>query len=107
MASPKKARCTANAAMCPRLMPPPPSATPRSRPTHAPTATIATSAAIAPALAITRRARVIGCASTSARIRSSSSPAVMAAAAVMATAPITSGPYTAPISLRNQPVRVA
>ena len=58
------------------------------------------------AFSSTRRERPIGCASTSPRIPLSSSPAVEPAAAVMAVAAITSGPYTAPISLRIQPVIV-
>ena len=40
-------------------------------------------------------------------MRSSSSPAVVAEAPVIARAAITSGPYTEPISLVYQPVRVA
>ena len=62
------------------------------QPTQVANAMITTTAAIAAALASTISGRRIGWASSSARIRSSSSPAVAADALVIASAPITSGP---------------
>ena len=78
--------------MCATLIPPPPRATPTISPIQVAKRDRDTTPAIAAALAATSRARPIGWASTSARIRSSSSPAVAAAAPVIARAPITSGP---------------
>jgi len=68
------------------------SATPMINPTHVAAAMVTTTTAIAAALAMTSLDRRMGYASTSARILSSSSPAVAAEAPVIARAPITNGP---------------
>ena len=92
VANPKNASCTASAVMCASVIPPPPTATPTISPIQVASAMISTTTAIAAALAAISRARRIGWASTSPMIRSSSSPAVVAEAPVIARAPITSGP---------------